>query len=253
MRRREFIAALGSAAAWPAVGRAQQPTLPTIGFLNSGSAASFAVFAARFRDGLNETGYVEGRNVAIEYRWADGHYDRLAALAADLVRRGVDVIAATGNSFPGLAAKAATSTIPIVFLVGIDPVMSGLVASLNRPGGNTTGVDLMTDTVTTKRLGLLRELVPASTSIGVLMNPNADSPTTRIELTRVQEAARAWGRQSVVLPVSNERDIDTAFVTVVQQRIDALFVISDGFFTDKREKFVSLALLHKVPAIWVLA
>jgi len=229
MQRRDFITLLGGAvAAWPLAARAQQAAMPVVGFLGTTTANDFTDRVAAFREGLKEAGYVEGQNVVIEYRWPEGNYDRLAALAADLVRRQVAVIAAVGGEPSSLAAKAATATIPIVFSIGRDPVKLGLVASLNRPGGNITGVNFLQSELGVKRLGLLHELLPKATVIGMLINPNfADF---EIELKEVQEAALPLGLQIHVLRASTEGDIDTAFATLVQQKVDGLVLANDAFF-----------------------
>jgi putative ABC transport system substrate-binding protein len=249
MQRREFITLLGGAAAWPLGARAQQP-MPVIGFLCSGSPDSFAHLVDAFRRGLNETGYTEGRNVVIEYHWAKGRYDRLPTLAADHVRRGVAVVVAVGNTAAALAAKAATSTIPIVFNVGSDPVAVGLVASLNRPGGNLTGLTLFATSVAAKRLQLLCELAPAATVIGVLANYTNSS--AEVEVTSVQDAAREIGRQIRVFNARNERDIDSIFTTLLEQPIGALYVGSDPLFTSQRTRIVGQAAVCKVPTMYFL-
>jgi putative tryptophan/tyrosine transport system substrate-binding protein len=231
MKRRDFITLLGGAAAWPVAARAQQPAMPVIGFLRSSSIDRSAHLVTAFRQGLKEAGYIEGQNVAIEYRSAEGQYDRLPALATDLVRRQVTVIVATGGSGPAVAAKAVTSTIPIVF-TGDDPVRAGLVASLNQPGGNATGVSTLATDIGSKRLGLLHELAPNTTTIVLLNNPT--SPTGERYLQDVQSAARSLGKQIRVLNAVNEGEIDAAFVAMARERPDALLMGSDAFH-DYRE------------------
>jgi putative tryptophan/tyrosine transport system substrate-binding protein len=248
MRRREFITLLGSAAAtWPLAVRAQQPML-VIGFLNPASAGPWTHLVAAFRGGLGELGYVEGQNVAIEFRWADGQYDQLPAMAAELVRRKVAVLVSTGGVAPVLAAKAATSTIPIVFTVGTDPVKLGVVASLNRPGGNATGVNLFTAVVDTKRLGLLHDLVPVATSIAAIVNPN--NPPAESQTKSIQEAAHAVGWQAHMLRASTERELDAAFARLAQLHAGAVMVAADPFFLSRRDYIVALAARHAIPAIY---
>jgi putative ABC transport system substrate-binding protein len=249
MRRRDFITFVGSVAAgWPLPARAQQAT-PVIGYLNGASAAEFPHLLAGFRKGLIETGYAEGRNVTIEYRYADGHYDRLPALAADLVDRKVSVIVATAGTPTIRAAKAATSTIPIVFVIGGDPVRFGIVASLDRPGGNITGLTLFGIELAVKRLELLLELVPSATNIGVLANPN--NPITEPQLSDLEAAARTLGRQFLILKASSESDFAVVSSDLDQLHVDALVVAADPFFDDRRAQIVSLAARHKVPACYV--
>jgi ABC-type uncharacterized transport system substrate-binding protein len=247
MRRREFITLLGGAAAWPLAARAQQAKMPVIGVLSGGSPVATTDDFAAFRRGLSETGYVEHRNVGIEYRWAVGQYDRLPAMAADLVRRQVVVIHA-GPTAAAVAAKAATTTIPIVFITAGDPVQLGLVASLNRPGGNVTGATFYAAQLSSKQLELLHELVPKAVTIGVLMNPNA--PTAEPQIRKLQSAANALGLRLDVLNVGSEGDINTAFATLVAQRADALFVTADAFLVARRELIVALAARHRLPTMY---
>jgi ABC-type uncharacterized transport system substrate-binding protein len=248
MKRRTFITLLGGTAAWPLVAQAQQPTMPVIGYLGSGSPASFAQMTAAFREGLKEIGFVEGQNVTIDYRWADGQYDRLPALAADLAQRGVAVIFASGGAAPTRAAKAATATIPIVFTTAYDPVTLGLVGSISRPEGNVTGVTFFAGSLGAKRVELLRELLPKATMIVMLANPS--NPVADAEMKEVQSAAKALGVQLQVLTGSTERDIDAVFASFAQHRPDALFVHPDPFFTSRSHQIVVLAALHAVPAIY---
>ena len=251
MRRRDLLAILGGAAvAWPLVARAQKSAIPMIGFLSSGSPAQWTRFVAAFRQGLNEAGYVEGKNVAIEFRWAEGHYDRLPSQAADLVRSQVAVLVATGGGISVLAAKAATSTVPVVFTLGADPVKLGVVASLGLPGGNATGVTFATVELNAKRLQLLRELVPKAGVIAVLANPH--SPTFESNVKSVQEAALLLGLQVGVLKAGTVQEIDAAFAALVRLRAGALFVVSDGFFLDRREQIAMLTARHAVPATFEL-
>src|SRR3954452_24474754 len=249
MRRREFIFAVGGAAAtaWPLAARAQ-PAIPVIGCLNSLAAAPIAHLLAAFRQGLSETGYIEDQNVKIEYRLAEGHYDRLPSLAADLVNRQVSVIATGGGKVSALAAKAATATIPIVFVSDSDPVKIGLVASINRPGGNVTGIYQLTAGLEAKRIGLLHELVPSATTIAVMVNPNY--PDAEAQIKEVQEAVRTLGLQLHILKASNETDLDAAFASVTEQRADALLVASDPFLFSRRNQLVTLAARHAITAIY---
>src|SRR6266508_1299589 len=248
MRRRDFITLVGGAAAtWPPAARAQQPAMPVIGFLNPLSPDINADYLRAFRQGLKGTGYVEGENVEIEYRWEEDQYDRLPALAADLVRRQVAVIAAFRGAV--LVAKAATMTIPIVFLAAEDPVRLGLVASLARPGGNLTGINFFSTELVAKRLELLRELLPAGTRVAVLVNP-ANVSNTESTLRDVEPAARAMGLQIQVFNASTSREIDAAFATLVRERPDALFVGVNAFFDSRRVQMVQLATHHHVPTTY---
>ena len=250
--RRELLVALGgAAAAWPLAAHAQQPAMPVIGFISSRSSAEAAYATAAFHRGLKDLGYVEGDNIAIEYRWADGAYDRLPALAADLVRRRVAVIAATGGSLSGLAAKAATSSIPIVFVAGEDPVALGLVTSINRPGGNATGVYIFLSEMDAKRMELLRELVRNPALIAVLLNPTF-TPSFEATSKEIAEAARAAGQRIDVIEARNEREIHSAFKRIEQLQPQALLVGSDPFFNARREQLVTLANHYGIPAIYEL-
>jgi putative ABC transport system substrate-binding protein len=246
MRRRDLIKVLsGTIAAWPVTASAQQSAMPAVGYLSSGTSAGFAPFLGAFQEGLGETGYVEGRNVAFQYRWAEGQEDRLRALVADLVSRQVAVIVATGGLHPAIVAKAATATIPIVFTGGGDPVKYGLVASLARPGGNATGAINFSPVVTMKRLELLRELLPTGSTIAVLINP-AD-PNNEAVLREVREAARAIGQLIHVVNAGSERDFDAAFAEIMQLHASALFVIADPLYTSRRARLVALAAQNAIP------
>jgi putative tryptophan/tyrosine transport system substrate-binding protein len=249
MRRREFITLLGGTAAWPLAAHAQQSAMPVVGFLHLGSPEPAAPDVAAFRQGLNETtGFVEGRNVAIEYGWAQGQYDRLPALASDLVRRQVTVIAACATSAPGLAAKAATSTIPIVFQTGGDPVQDGLVTAMNRPGGNVTGASRLAVTLAPKRLELLRELSPKATVIGLLVNPT--NPRSGLVVQQIEEATRALGLRLHVLKASTEGELDSVFESLAQLGIKALLVSQEPSYLRWREQLTALAARHAVPATY---
>jgi putative ABC transport system substrate-binding protein len=248
MRRREFLSLLGGTAiAWPLAARAQQPVMPVIGFLHSASPDLFVTIVAAFRQGLNEAGFVEGRNVAIEYRWAEGQYDRLPALAADLVTQQVAVIAVGGGINPILAVKAATTKIPIVFLSATDPVGDGLVATFSRPGGDLTGVYILVDALVAKQFEVLHELVPAAATMALLENPT--STAAKFRLREFQEAARALRLDLRVLNASIAAELTSAFATLVEQPTGALVIASDPFFTSQRDQIVALAARHALPAI----
>ncbi len=250
MRRREFITLFGgAAAAWPLAVRAQQPAMPMVGFLGSGSPQSDAFRMAAIRQGLNESGYVEGRNVAFEYRWAEDHNERLPAMAADLVRREAAVIVLFGTTSV-MAAKQATATIPIVFAIGGDPITSGLVASLARPGGNITGVSFLINTLVAKQVEVLHETVPKTALIGFLVNPT--NPIADTDTKNLLVAAEMLGQKLLVVQSRTDSELETAFVTLVQQRAGALVVGADPFLTDRRDKIVELAARQKVPAIYPL-
>ena len=251
LRRREFITLLGGAVvAWPFAVRAQQQSsVPVVGLVNAGSLDMSANRPAAFSRGLSETGYVDGQNVTVEYHWFSGQYDRLPALMADLVRRRVAVIATPGGTLAALAAKAATTTIPIVFGVGEDPVKLGLVSSLARPGGNATGINIFLQEITAKQLGLLHELVPKAVRIAALVNP-ANTPAAEAALREIPEAARAIGLQIQVLNASTSREIEAAFATLVRDRADALFVAPDTFFISRRVQITTLAARHGIPAAY---
>ena len=245
--RREFITLLGGATVWPLTARAQQPRMPVVGVLDGGSAEKR--FGASFLQGLAEAGYVEGQNVALEYRWAEGRYDRLPELAADLVRRQVSVIAVLTSTPASLAAKATTTTIPIVFSVGDDPVRLGLVATLARPGGNATGVNFFIAELAAKRLGLLHELAPGATRVAVLVNPT-DAIRTESNVRDIEGAARALGLQIHVFNASTVGDIDATFAAIVRERFDVLFVVPDGYFNNRRVQLATLAARHSIPAAY---
>jgi putative tryptophan/tyrosine transport system substrate-binding protein len=248
MRRREFIRLFSSTVvAWPLTALAQQQALPVIGYLDAGSPASFANLLREFRQGLAETGYVDGQNLTIEYRWGEGHHEKLPMLAADLVRRRVAVIVATGGEVSALAAKAATATIPIVFDTGRDPVALGLVTSLNRPGGNATGVNQFSAEIGGKSLALMHELLPKATVIAFLGNPN--NPSTQDQLKARQEAARAMGLKIAAFAAGNENDLDTAFTAIAQRRHDARLIGADPFFFSQREMLAALAVRYAIPAM----
>jgi putative ABC transport system substrate-binding protein len=249
IKRREFITAIGGVAAWSLAARAQQPTMPIIAFVSGRSAESGAPLAAAFRKGLVEASYADGQNMTLEYHWLNGRYDSLPELMADLVRRRVAVIATPGSNPAALAAKAATTAIPIVFGVGVDPVQLGLVASLARPGGNATGVNFLIGDVAAKRLGLLHELVPKAARIGVLVNPT-NASITEATMRAIPEAARALGLEIQVLDAGTSRDIDAAFASLVRERADALYVAPDALFSSRRVQFATLAARHAIPATY---
>src|SRR6516225_10911069 len=248
MKRRQFITLLGGAAAWPLAALGQQPAMPVIGYLYSGAPETSSAWVAPFRQGLSETGFFEGHNVAIEYRWAQNAPERLPELAADLVRRRVAVIVTPGIAAAVRAAKAATSTIPIVFRTGGDPVELGLVASLNQPGGNVTGINTMSLETGTKRLGLLHELLPQAVHFAVLINPN--DPNAANYKKDLEAAASSIGRQIVFFNASNNQEIDAAFASFAQKRPDALVVVSQGFLINRRVQIITQATLHALPAIY---
>ena len=249
MKRRDFITLLGGAAAWPVAARAQQAGMPVIAFIDATSAVASARWTAAFRKGLNETGYTEGRNVAVEYHWLEGRYDRLPALLAELVGRRVAVIATPGSTPAALAAKAATTTIPIVFGVGEDPVKLGLVANLARPGGNATGVNFFVSEVVRKRLGLLRDLIPRAVRIAVMIN-SGNAATAEATLREVQNAADALGLQIHVVNASTSDEINAAFATISHERAEALFLGPDAFFNSRRVQLVTLSALDRIPTAY---
>jgi putative ABC transport system substrate-binding protein len=249
MKRREFIGVLGSAAmTWPLAARAQQPAMPVIGFLSSASAEPYKPFVSAYRSGLSESGFSEGQNIVIEFRWAEGHYDRLPSLAAELVSRPVTLIAASGGLPSVLAAKAATTAIPIVFTLGSDPVKFGVVASLNRPGGNITGVSLLAYLLDAKRVELLHESVPTGKVFAMLVNPK--STQAKAQLTDFQASARSLGLDQIILEASTEKDIDKAFTTLVERRGNGLVVSADPFFLSRRDQIIALAARNRIPSIY---
>jgi ABC-type uncharacterized transport system substrate-binding protein len=251
LKRRDFITLLaGAAAAWPLAARAQQPAMPVIGLLHPGSPEATAKFTAGFRKGLSEAGYVEGRNVAIEYRWAQGENGRLPELAADLVRRPVTVIATPGSVAAALAAKAATTTTPIVFMIGVDPVQAGLVVSLNRPGGNVTGTSSLNVGLVAKQLGLLHELLHRDGRFAVLVNPN--NPQSKSVITDVEATASGMGQPLEILTATTHRDLRPAFDAAVRKRVDALLITADPLFANRAVQLAILAARHAMPAIFAL-
>lgn len=247
MRRREFITLLGSAAWWPLVARAQQPTMPVVGFLHYGSSTKLSELAAAVRQGLKESGYIEDQNVAILYRWAEGNYDRLAALAAELVHRRVNVIFAGGNAAAQVVKKA-TTTIPVVFTSGADPVESGLVASLSRPGANLTGVNNFAQLIGAKRLELMRELLPQIHTVAIIFNPKF--ARAEAELREVEEAGQSMGLQTIRFAASSNDEIDAAFATISQRRVDVVLVGTDGYLITRRDQFAALAIRYRLPTMY---
>lgn len=250
MNRRSFLTAIGSTAAWPLVAQAQQPALPVVGFLSSASPRAFANLVAAFREGLQSQGFVHGRNVWIDYRWAEGHYSDLPALASDLVQRKVALIAATGGVVSARAAIKATTTIPIVFVVGFDPVKLGLVARMNEPGANATGVSIFTTELVTKRLELLTKLLPQMRTVAMLVNPGA--VVTRIEVSETKEAAERLGLKLVMIEARSESDFEAAMASAVKQQAKALLISADPFFTSRRVRLVALAAQHALPTMYPL-
>jgi putative ABC transport system substrate-binding protein len=249
LKRREVITLLGGvAAAWPLAARAQQPAMPVVGLVGGGGGDISTRYVAAFRKGLNETGIIEGQNATVEYHWLEGQYDRLPSLMADLVHR-VAVIATPGSNPASIAAKAATTTVPIVFGVGEDPVKLGLVVSLARPGGNATGINIFNVEIATKRLGLLHELLPKSVRIAVLVNP-ANTTSAEFTLRYIPDAVRALGLQSLVLNASTSEQIDAAFATLLRERVDAVFVAADAFFNSRRAQFATLTARDRIPAAY---
>jgi putative tryptophan/tyrosine transport system substrate-binding protein len=250
MRRREFIAAIGGAVTWPLVVRAQQPALPVVGFLSSLSSAALTGPVLAFRQGLGSLGYEEGKNVAIEFRWAEGHYDELPALATELVQKRAAVVVTVGGDPPAFAAKAASTTIPLVFMVGQDPVKLGLVTSLSRPGGNATGVNLLISETESKRIDLLRQLAPAASLFAALINPkNADA---EVQSSAVKSAAHSLGQQIEIINASNELELENAFARFVQDRIGGFVLTADPFFVYRREQIILAAAEHQIPGVYFL-
>jgi putative tryptophan/tyrosine transport system substrate-binding protein len=250
MRRREFMTLLGGAAAWPGAAWAQQPAVPVIGFVSTRSPEGSSHLTEAFRRGLNEGGFIDGQNVAIEFRWADGDYGRVSAIAADLVTRKVTVIAAVGGEPAAKAARQATSTIPILFVIGSDPITLGLVASYNRPGGNVTGINILTNTLEPKRLGILHDLVPQASRIATLVNPKF--PAAEMQLKDMERAAQAIGMETEVFRASTESEIDAAFQSMARRQVPALIVAADPFFNTHRSNLIALAARYKLPAIYQL-
>jgi ABC-type uncharacterized transport system substrate-binding protein len=248
MRRRQFIVLIGAAAVWPRLAPAQQPTVPVIGFMSGRSPDDSKHLLAAFRQGLGETGFVEGKNVTIEYRWALGQHDRLPALVADLVKRSVTVIAAVGGDASAAAAKQATSTIPIVFGIGADPIEAGLVDSLGRPGRNATGYTLLTRGLEPKRLGLLRDLLPDAGVIAVLLNPN--SPPATAQLAALEKAAQVTSQRLSIFKASNDTELDAGLASIQQQRVSALLLAADPYFDTRRDRIIMFAAQNKLPAIY---
>jgi putative ABC transport system substrate-binding protein len=249
MKRRAFIMLLGGAATWPLAARAQQSVTPVVGFLSGASSDTYQPFVAAFKEGLKQTDYVEGHNVAIEYRWAEGQFDRLPKLAADLVDHRPTVLMASGN-YAAVAAKTATATIPIVFTGGVDPIRIGLIASFNRPAGNITGVYTLTDEMPIKSLELLHELVPAAVGIGLLINPTHPNISEAVVVKDVEAAARMLGRQLQVVEASTDAEIDAAFATLARLQAGALVIVADIFYNDRRERIAARALSHSLPSIY---
>jgi putative ABC transport system substrate-binding protein len=250
MRRREFILALGGAAAWPLAARAQQSAMPVVGFLGTGSPQSDAFRVAAVRQGLTEAGYVEGQNVAFEYRWAENQYERLEALAAELVRRNVAVIASIGGINSAVAAKSSTAIIPIVFATGGDPIKAGLVASLNRPGGNVTGVSFLTETLVTKQFEVLHQTVPSAILIGLLVNPTLT--IAEAERSDLLATVESLGQKLLIVKATTDSELDAAFVTLAQQHPGALMVMGDAFFLSRRDKLVELTARQRIPTVYNL-